>query len=1048
MPDLRSSPVVLGPGDQPWGIAWVGVPGGIRTETGVASILFEGSIWLFAREEAGGLIFTSMHRAGRWRGWRQVPGDPRTDLLVAAATFDGKLHLFVRTADQRVTHAAMDAHGDWGEWREVPGADATRGALSAVPRGDDLLLFARGEEDRLYVAKVAGSGSWSRWSAVPGELSLAAAPATVAFEKQIFVFGVGDDRRAYFNTLDVGGIWGGWRRVPGTTEARTILIDRAEGPRPYRVPARGMTDTALAAAAADNKLYLFARGIEEGRIVANTMHGGGDWQGWVEVPGGGTTEGQPAAVGSPYQGVFVFRQDSGKGLGFNVTLRRPARWTSIGPTLIKEDLEVPQGSGTRLFRFRATGRLAAVAVHPSNSDIIYAGSPGELGYEGCGVWKTTNGGKSWRPIADDLRIPGGLPTLAIAAVAIDPSTNPERVYVATPDSGIFRSDDAGETWIHPHTGDLGIRRNVRDGDVTFLLIDPQNPKVLYLTSRFGVQRSDDWGATWQVSKSGDATALIMDPFDPGILYAGFRGDGVYRTETGGLPAETGWTGTGAFPGPHNADDVLLATSRPSASTAGTTYALYHTVETPQPAIHHYHLFRTQDGTTWTERWSCEKCSFQTMAADPSIETFVYLAGPLFHMSNNGGGSFKLAPQAPTGSQPHNDFLTASGHGDYKSIVIDPSNPQILYAASDGGIYRSSNRGEDHTWEFIGEGITNAEVYDIALAVTDPTRVIAGTQDNGTILYDGDSVWDHIYPPRIGGDGASVAIAPTEGDHFYFMQQYQNSVVEYSHESKTHLPFARGLPIEQACATYNSGFHLQAHPTIKGLLLAPCADTLYLTVHSTFLPTKWNKRFTRPEPIVRGTFVDGTDLVFAGTHSGRILRATSGATGPVQVFARSSALPVSDLEVDPASRNVYVSFARRPTVERNCHSETLERIVRLTLPDGLSSAASPMVALDLTGNLPGGLCVNSLALDAHDPSILYAGTTRGVYRGRERGTGWRWDPYSHGMPPADVRDLEVHPTTRLLYAATFGRGVFKTVTGFFFLPIADSPTDPAAWPAPE
>ena len=95
----------------------------------------------------------------------------------------------------------------------------------------------------------------------------------------------------------------------------------------------------------------------------------------------------------------------------------------------------------------------------------------------------------------------------------------------------------------------------------------------------------------------------------------------------------------------------------------------------------------------------------------------------------------------------------------------------------------------------------------------------------------------------------------------------------------------------------------------------------------------------------------------------------------------------------------------------------------------------MSAEDITENLPSGLCVNALAIDPSIPRTLYAATDRGTYRGRSNAIGgpWVWEPYDDGMPPADVRDLELDVSTGQLYAATFGRGALK-VTLETILPV--------------
>ena len=110
----------------------------------------------------------------------------------------------------------------------------------------------------------------------------------------------------------------------------------------------------------------------------------------------------------------------------------PGRWASIGPARVTAPPLSTLGS------YNAVGRITAIAVHPTNSRIIYVGSAGQLGHEGCGVWKTTDGGQTWTPISDQL------PTLSIGAIAIDP-TNSKTIWVGT-EIGVYRTTDGGATW--------------------------------------------------------------------------------------------------------------------------------------------------------------------------------------------------------------------------------------------------------------------------------------------------------------------------------------------------------------------------------------------------------------------------------------------------------------------------------------------------------------------------------------------------------------------------------------------------------------------------
>ena len=139
---------------------------------------------------------------------------------------------------------------------------------------------------------------------------------------------------------------------------------------------------------------------------------------------------------------------------------RPGQWACIGPSRVHAP--ATPGFGP----YDAVGRLTTIAVHPTNPQIIYVGSAGQLGHEGCGVWKTTNGGQTWTPVSDSL------PTLSIGGIAIDP-TNADRIYIVTADDGLYRSDNAGLKWDHVYDSDLKIRTNTNDGDRTVLLINPK-----------------------------------------------------------------------------------------------------------------------------------------------------------------------------------------------------------------------------------------------------------------------------------------------------------------------------------------------------------------------------------------------------------------------------------------------------------------------------------------------------------------------------------------------------------------------------------------------
>lgn len=680
----------------------------------------------------------------------------------------------------------------------------------------------------------------------------------------------------------------------------------------------------------------------------------------------------------------------------------PRHWVCIGPSRIHAP---DQGSG----RLDAVGRLTTIAVDPTNDRIIYAGSAGQLGHEGCGVWKTTNGGQTWVPISDSL------PTLSIGAIAIDP-TKTDRIYIVTADEGLYRSDNDGLTWENV-CGDLKIRTNTNDGDRTVLLINPNQSDILYVTSDTGVLRSTDSGKNWQTSlDSGGASSIVMDPLDPKVLYAAIVGKGVYKAVDGGATA-TSWTQQtkGISYTSMSAATILLAIAHSSSATSEIVYALLPNKNG------WFDLFRTTDGKAWSKRYQSPPisncCYYVVMGMDPTDWKTVYLGGQLFWISSDGGDSFAQIPASGNDRQP------ASAHGDYWELVVDPKDPAILYAGSDGGIFRSTDHGKQGTWQFIGEGITNVEMYDLALANTWNSRAISGIQDNGLILYNGTLVWQQIR----GGDGAAVAIDATNPDRFYAVLDNRGTPSVSSDGGANFSDFSAGLSTSANCAIWNMTSYLLIHPGNSQILLEPC-QSLWRT-KTALPPGNWVSIFTPPtgNQVVRSAVDPKFNIYYAGTNVGRIYAALGGS-GWKEVFKNPESLNVSDIEVDKAHPDtVYVSFAPPAKVDRGCNTTAgTHRIYQLKTQ--ISSGSISVKDFDITANLRSGVCANALAVDPFTPNIVYAATTKGVYRGKSGATAgsWTWQSYNDGMPQTDVRDLEVHPITGNIFAATFGRSAFRVV----------------------
>ena len=389
---------------------------------------------------------------------------------------------------------------------------------------------------------------------------------------------------------------------------------------------------------------------------------------------------------------------------FDQRLFSEMRWRSIGP-------------------YRA-GRTRAVAGVPSQPNVFY------MGVCNGGVWKTTDYGRTWRPIFDDQ------PTGSIGAIAVSPS-NPNIVYVASgeglqrPDlsvgDGIYKSTDAGATWTH-----LGLR----DGQqIPQIIVDPRNPDRVFAAvlghpygpnEERGIYRSLDGGRTFErvlyVDENTGGSELAFDPANPAIVYAGLwesrQGpweNAAWNGTNGGLFKSTDGGTTWRKLDPAAPDATVqinlgLAPSNPRRIYAAAALARATA------------LFRSDDaGVTWTRLPDTRPAGrigggdLPRLAVHPSDPDTVFVTSTVSWKSTDGGRTFRA-------------FKGAPGGDDYQNLWINPVNPDVILYASDQGAVITVNGGE--TWSSWYNQPT-AQLYHVAADNAFPYRVYSGQQESGS-----------------------------------------------------------------------------------------------------------------------------------------------------------------------------------------------------------------------------------------------------------------------------------------------------------------------------
>ena len=444
---------------------------------------------------------------------------------------------------------------------------------------------------------------------------------------------------------------------------------------------------------------------------------------------------------------------------FDTALYNALEWRCVGP-------------------FRG-GRSAAVTGVAGEPNLFYFGGTGG------GVWRSTDGGRSWENISDGYF--GG----SIGAIEVAPSDH-NVIYAGggevtvrgnvSAGPGLWRSTDAGQIW-----ASAGLRNSCH---IPRIRVHPGNPDLVYAavlgdlfksSPERGVYRSRDGGRTWErILFAGDdvgAVDLCMDPSNPRILYAstwrvrrtpyslssGGAGSGLWKSADGG---DT-WTELSRNEGLPQKDTLGIIGVAVSYANSQRVWAI---VEAENGGV-----FRSDDGgKRWTklndDRSLRQRAWYYTrIYADTRDEDKVYVVNVAYHVSKDGGRSFN-AKGAP--------------HGDHHDLWIAPDDPRRLIIGDDGGAQISYDAGD--TWSSYHNQPT-AQFYRVTTDNDFPYRIYGAQQDNSTIRIrhrtDGFAITDRDWEPTAGGESAHIAVDPNDNEIVYG-GEYHGYLARVDHRRKT------------------------------------------------------------------------------------------------------------------------------------------------------------------------------------------------------------------------------------------------------------------------
>jgi photosystem II stability/assembly factor-like uncharacterized protein len=671
------------------------------------------------------------------------------------------------------------------------------------------------------------------------------------------------------------------------------------------------------------------------------------------------------------------------------------------------------------------GRALAVAGIPGDPNTFFFGAVAG------GVWKTTDGGATWQPLTDRT------PISSVGAIAIAPS-NRNVIYVGTGEAaprgnmtigdGVYKSTDGGKSWAN-----IGLKDSRQIGA---LIVDPHDPNIVLVAAlghafgpnaERGVFRTADGGKSWKkvLFKDNNTGAIDVsfDPHNANVVYAalwqarrqpwnfssGGPGSGLYRSSDGGVT----WTqlrGNG-LPG------GILGRIHVSVSGADSK-RIYAMIEAKDGG-----LYRSDDGGGhWRRinndgRLSQRAWYFSTILADPKRADTLYAENTGLFRSTDGGKTFNLLP---------------ARHGDHHGIWIDPASPNRIIEASDGGASITFDGGKNWTTQ---NNQPTAQFYHVSVDNRFPYYVYGAQQDNSSVgiasMDDEGAINEHDWYDVFGGECGFIIADPR--DPYIVYGTSENYVGRFN----KHTDQLRVISVWPVDASGHAAKDLEHRFNwTSPLAMSPFnPDTLYYGMERLYKTTddgsSWtaisgdltrndkSKQQASGGPITKDiTSVEYYDTIFAivespvkkgmiwvGTDDGLVQLTQNGGGSWSNVTPKD--MPqwgtVSMIEASPYDANTaYVA------VDRHKLDDTKPYVFKT------SDAGKTWTRID--SGFPDGAWVHAVREDPVKQGLLYAATETGVFVSFD--DGGHWQSLQLNLPRSPVHDLVVKGDD--LVVATHGR----------------------------
>jgi len=679
-----------------------------------------------------------------------------------------------------------------------------------------------------------------------------------------------------------------------------------------------------------------------------------------------------------------------------------------------------------------SGRISDFAVNPNNySEYYVAVSSG-------GLWKTTNSGTTWTPIADTIQ------AYAMGCVTLDPN-NPFVVWLGTGENnhqralgygtGVYKSIDGGQSWKH-----MGLKDSRQIGGI---IVDPRNSNVVYVAAEGsvwgpggdrGLYKSTDGGNTWnnilKISENTGVNNIIFDPRNADILFATSeqRRRHIFA-KIGGGPETTVYKST-------NAGETWekIMKGLPTVELGGMGIAIspvnpdivYLSVEAAEKQGGFFRS--TNRGASWEKMSDMNSKGqyFNEIYCDPKNVDKVYLMDVVSKVTLDAGKTWKEIGQG-------------SRHVDDHAMWIEPTDPRHFLIGGDGGIYETFDSGSN--WLFKAN-LPNTQFYRVNVDNDLPFyNIYGGTQDNQSMggpsrTISADGIINSDWFMTNGGDGFWTAIDPADPNIVYAESQY-GGMVRYDKKSGEILDI-RPEPTkgEKTYKWYwDAPFILSKHSPTR----------LYCAAEKVFRSDdrgdSWqviSDDLTRE--LDRNSFkvmdkywsIDAVEKNVSTSLYGLIVSLAESPIKENHLYAGTDDGLIQVSEDAKTWRKIenFPGVPEYTLVSDILPSRFDENVVYATFNNHKRDDFKPYVLKSndkgknwksIAGNLPGNGAVNTIVEDPMKSNLLFVGTEWGIFFSADGGE--MWIQLKSGIPTIKVPDIVIQERENDLVLATFGRGFY-------------------------